>query len=205
MPYSEAPLAVLERAGMLLEGHFSIGEAHTSSVIVRDRLFADPMAASSLCIDIAQAYKDEPVDVVAGPAPRATNLIQFTAKALYICQDQKRQVRAAYGLKTKREPTEYRFSETMQSLLGKKRVLVVVDFMKSGDTARAFIKSVRNAGGTVVGVACICQRKALRAEDLGVPRYLALVHKEDETWPAKRCRLCRARKNRIPLQPSPTE
>lgn len=203
MTYSEDPLSVLERAGMLQGGHFSLGELHTSSVIVRDKLFADTMASSSLCIDIAQHFRDEHIDIVAGPAPRATNLIQFTAKSMFIVQDQKRPVRGVYGLKNGKEPATYRFPDTFLPMLMKARVLVVVDFMKSGDTARAFIQSVRQAGGIVVGAACICQRIKITHEDLGVARFLSLVHKEDETWPADDCPLCR--KKEIPLQPSPNE
>lgn len=203
MPRSESPTALLHRAGMLSDGHFSLGDLHTSSVIVRDRLFADSMASSLLCIDIAQYFQDEHVDAVAGPAPRASNLVQFTGKAMYICQDQKRPVYSVYGLKTDHGPAAYRFPETLLPFLQKKRVLVVVDFMKSGDTVRAFIRSVREAGGIVVGAASICQRKALSAEDLGVPRFISLVHKVDETWPVATCPLCI--KGILPVIRSPNE
>ncbi len=203
MPYSETPPAVLERAGMVQDGHFALGNLHTSSVIVRDLLFADSMAASTLCIDIAQHFRDEHIDVVAGPAPRATNLMQFTAKSMYICQDQKRPVRCVYGLKASKEPIAFRFPDTFLPLLKGKRVLVVVDFMKSGDTVRSFIKATRAAGGFVVGVACVCQRVAITSKDLDIPRLFSLVSKANETWEASHCPICR--EGRIPLAPSPNQ
>lgn len=203
VPHSESPAAVLARAGMISDGHFSLGDLHTSSVIVRDRLFADSIASSLLCIDIAQHFREEHIDAVAGPAPRASNLVQFTGKAMYICQDQKRPVYSVYGLKTGTEPATYRFPETLLPYLNNKRVLVVVDFMKSGDTVKAFIQSVRDVGGIVVGAASICQRKKMTAEDLGVPRFISLVTKANETWPADDCPLCR--KGLIPLVRSPNE
>jgi len=203
MSYSESPTDLLQRAGMISDGHFSLGDLHTSSVIVRDQLFANSMTSSLLCIDIAQYFQYEHVDTVAGPAPRASNLVQFAAKAMYICQDQKRPVYSVHGLKVGEEPSEYHFSEAFLPYLQKKRVLVVVDFMKSGDTMRGFIQAVRDAGGVVVGAASICQRKKTTAEDIGVPRFLSLVHKLDETWPVNDCPLCK--KGILPLQRSPNE
>ncbi len=203
MPYSESPFSVLTRAGMISDGHYSLGDLHTSSVIVRDRLFADSTASSLLCIDIAQFFRDEHVDVVAGPAPRASNLVQFTSRSMQICQDQKRKVHSAYGLKAEDRKNAFYFPETFLPYFENKRVLVVVDFVKSGDTTRAFIKAVRDAGGYVVGAASICQRRVMTAEDLGVPRFFSLVTKEDETWPIADCPLCK--QGLLPLLRSPNE
>lgn len=72
-----------------------------------------------------------------------------------------------------------------------KRVLVVEDILTTGGSVRSTVEAVRIIGGTVLGVAALCNRGTSTAESLDVPKLNQLVTMDLETWDGADCPLCR--------------
>jgi orotate phosphoribosyltransferase len=74
-----------------------------------------------------------------------------------------------------------------------KRVLVLDDILTTGTSARRTVAAVRDDGGFVVGVGCICNRSggAVTADTLDVPQLQALLDLDLVTYAEDDCPLCR--------------
>jgi orotate phosphoribosyltransferase len=73
-----------------------------------------------------------------------------------------------------------------------KRVLVVDDIVNTGLSLRQTAEAVRQAGGQVVGAACLVNRGNVDAAGLGVDRFEYLLEYKIPAWPASECKLCQA-------------
>jgi orotate phosphoribosyltransferase len=76
-------------------------------------------------------------------------------------------------------------------LVAGRNVLDVDDVVNTGFSIGGVIAAVRASGGAVDAAACVCNRGALTAEDLGVKRLIALADIRLESWPREECPLCR--------------
>ena len=68
-----------------------------------------------------------------------------------------------------------------------RRVLVVDAVVNTGYSLRGAVEVVRDAGGDVVGAACVVNRGS--APDVGAP-LTTLLDYFLESWPAEACPLC---------------
>lgn len=75
MSRSERPEAVLQRYGVILDGHFVLKSGkHSAKYINKDEIYTDAMTVASLCIDLALPFRDDKhtpntlVETVIGPA-----------------------------------------------------------------------------------------------------------------------------------------
>jgi orotate phosphoribosyltransferase len=72
-----------------------------------------------------------------------------------------------------------------------KRVLIVDDIVNTGLSLQQTAEAVREAGGQVIGAACLVSRGNVEAAGLGVDRFAYLVEVKIPAWPASQCQLCR--------------
>jgi orotate phosphoribosyltransferase len=79
-----------------------------------------------------------------------------------------------------------------------KRVLVVDDIVNTGLSLRQTGEAVRQAGGQVVGAACLVNRGNIDAAGLGVCRFGYLLEYKIPAWSASECKLCQAG---VPINP----
>lgn len=87
-----------------------------------------------------------------------------------------------------------------------KNVLVVGDFLTTGEEARKLIETVRTDGGKVIGVGVLSNCARVLPKDLAkIPKLVALTSLELNSWSKGRCPIClRAEKemankrNRLP-------
>jgi len=138
-------LAYLKKDGLLQEGHYVFPSGRHSAVLLnRDRLLANPTAASHMGYALAKAFFTEKVDVVASPSIWGGGLAQWVAYFL--------EPRASVIYATPGASGEFRIATNLTGLIDGKRVLLVDNIMLSGRTMDAFSATVQQVGGEVIGV-----------------------------------------------------
>lgn len=78
-------------------------------------------------------------------------------------------------------------------LIAGKRCLIVEDIINSGSTVVKTRDAVVAAGGTVIGVGCLCNRSSERvtAQTLGVQELFSLLNLNMEMFPEDNCPICK--------------
>jgi orotate phosphoribosyltransferase len=170
----EEGLALLERAGAVLSGHFELTSGRHSDVYVQKaRVMEDPRITMELAREIVSWYPGE-IDVVVAPAVGAIALgfavaLEAGARSIFV----------------EREDGEMRLRRGFE-LRPSERALVVEDVVTTGGSARDVYGLVRRSGAGTVGVAALVDRST---EDVGLP-LRAVARIEARTWDPEDCPLC---------------
>lgn len=186
---SHKTLNILEQVGAIITNSHIVYTSgrHGSSYINKDALYPHTAETSQVCSFIAAQFADDMIDVVAGPTVGGVILSQWVAHHLH--KQAGRSVVAVYA--EQQGDTHQRvFRRGYDALLAGRRVLVVEDVLTTGGSARGVVEAVRACGGEVAGVGALCNRGAVDANTLGVPRFVALVSLSLESWDASECPLC---------------
>lgn len=139
--------SLLISSGAILRGHFLLTSGRHSDVYVEKfRILEQPHVLSRLCAEIAERFKSEAIDVVAGP----------TTGGIIIAFEVARQM----GV-----PALYVESEAGARMLRRgatvskgARVLIVDDVLTTGTSVVEVADVVQAAGGVVAGVAVLIDR-----------------------------------------------
>jgi len=172
---------LLEHTGAVRRGHFQLSSGLHSPVYVQCALLLEhPVHTARVADALAQLFAETSVDVVAAPALGGIVLgyelaRQLGARSVFVERD-------AQGKLALR-----RFS-----LNHGERVLVAEDVLTTGGSTQDTIAVMRQAGGTVIGVAAILDRSG-GAVKLDVPLRV-LMSQKLETYDPMACPLCRAGK-----------
>lgn len=190
MPKSENPLDILKDARAVMKGHFVLKSGrHASVYINKDAVYMNPKAVAILCMDMGQPFvtKDpsKRIEIVVGPAIGGVILASYTAKHLGFDGDD------VLSLFADKDGDGFVIKRGYDAFVRGKHVLVVEDIMTTGGSVRGTIQAVEAVGGTVMGVAALCNRGKLTADALGVPKLVSLVEMSFDTWVADDCELCR--------------
>lgn len=170
---------ILERLGVLQKGHFVLTSGkHSDRYMQCAKLFEHPKESEDLCRDLAASFKDESIDLVAGPALGGIIICYETARALGV-----------RNIFAERENGAMTFRRGFHVEQGQ-RVLVVEDVVTTGGSVKEVIELIKSAGGIVVGVGSVVDRSGGKA-DFGVP-FHALMSAEFDTWEADACPLCKS-------------
>lgn len=164
-----------EEAGALLRGHFVLSSGlHSDTYLNKSIVSMYPDRTERLCRALAEKARTTfgAVDVVVSPAMGAIIYGYETARWLKVPFMFVERVDGAFQLRRG------------FALKPGARVLVVEDIVSTGLSAREAVDAVANAGGVVVGLACLIDRSGGNAE-VGAPRA-ALAELNVEAWPADR-------------------
>lgn len=157
MPVDLGPM--LEASGAILRGHFVLTSGRHSGVYFEKfRVLEQPQVLSALCAEIASQFKDQRIDVVAGP----------TTGGIIVAFEVARQM----GL-----PALYVESEGGEKKLRRSatlhpdtRVLLVDDVLTTGLSLREVEALVQSHGAIVAGAAALIDRSE-REVGLSVPVF----------------------------------
>lgn len=177
---------------------------HGSAYVNKDALYPYTAAASRLCHEIAERFKNDEVKAVIAPAIGGVILSQWTAQHLtYMMGSYKvfgvyaeKEVLAIPDPENKdrkcyTETGNFVIKRGYNKLIIGKRVLVVEDVLTTGGSAKKVIEAVRAIGGTVVGLGVLCNRGGIAPQDVAdVPKLTALVNMQLDAWDEADCPLC---------------
>ena len=178
---------------LMLDGHFDYGNGyHGPAYLNPHQLLRYPSTIWRLAQDLLDVIPEDiagSVEVVAGP-PTGGALLAHTLAGLL---DSRRSLThppcsfAPFEKKGK-SPSLRPF---YQQLVKGRRVLLADDVRNTGQTVALCADRVREAGGSVVAVACICDRMEAIAE-AGVPVFPLIEYAAPPNYPVADCPLCRA-------------
>ncbi|MDO8667915.1 MAG: phosphoribosyltransferase family protein [bacterium] len=78
-------------------------------------------------------------------------------------------------------------------LVAGRKILVVEDVLTTGQSAKMVVEAVRALGGNVVGLAALCNRGGITAEQVGnPPKFVSLVNVKLDAFDEIGCPLCAA-------------
>ena len=170
-------LAIFQKAGALLEGHFLLTSGlHSPVYWEKFRVLQLPEYTSRLCELIATHYKNQGIQVVAGPTTGGVILAFETAKQLG--------VRCAIAEKD----GNTRVFRRGFSIEAGERVLIVDDILTTGGSLLEVINAVKQLNAVVAGIGVLVDRSdqeiALDAPFFSCLRSITKTYKADE------CPLC---------------
>ena len=174
---------IFKKSGAILQGHFLLTSGvHSPVYWEKSRVVQFPSYTEQLCQMIAAHFREQAVQVVAGPTTVGIILAYEVARQLG--------VRSIFAEK---DGTERTFRRGFSIDPGE-RVLIVDDILTTGGSIREVMAAVNKLGGKVIGIGVLVDRSEQKPE-FGVPLF-SCHRSETITYKPEDCPLCAAQ---IPL------
>lgn len=174
--YNEA-MEIFKGAGALTEGHFRLTSGrHSNQYMQCAQVLQYPKETEILARHLAEAFKDDKVELVVGPAMGGIIVAYEVARQLGIP-----------SIFTERQDGEMCLRRGFAIKPGQ-RVLVVEDVVTTGGSVQEVMQVVHTAGAQVVGVGVLVDRSSGMA-DFGV-KTEAVLSLNIQSWEAEQCPLC---------------
>ena len=140
-------LADLKRENLLKEGHWVFQHGgHSHGLIDRDHLLSDPVAASHMAYALAKQFFTDHIETVATPSIWGAGLALLVGNFL----DPKAKI--AYATPSENGPT---LAPQIEDLVRGRRILLVDNIIRSGETMSGFAALVERLGGEVIAIATL--------------------------------------------------
>lgn len=188
-------LGILKKVGAVITNdHFVYTSGKHGSVYVnKDAVYTHVNETSKIGKMFASKFVNKAVDVVAAPALGGIILSQWTAH--HLSKLKGKEILSVYTEKT--PDKDQVFTRGYDKLVKNKKVLVIEDLTTTGGSVKKVVKSVKKAGGKVIGVAVMINRnpKEVNSKFMGVP-FTALGVLNADAVDEKKCVLC---KKNVPI------
>jgi adenine/guanine phosphoribosyltransferase-like PRPP-binding protein len=169
----------LKRENLLKEGHWSFQYGgHSRGLIDRDHLLSDPVAASHMAYALAKHYFTDHIETVATPSIWGAGLALLVGGFL----DPKAKI--AYATPSEHGPT---LALQIEDLVRGKRLLLVDNIIRSGETMTHFHELVERLDGEVIGIATLWN---LAGPEIAGHAVFGLLNSDYEVYRDGDCPLC---------------
>jgi orotate phosphoribosyltransferase len=146
-PIDPSIIADLKRGRLLQEGHWVFQHGgHSRALVDRDHLLSDPVAAQHMAYAVAKHVFADHIETVATPSIWGAGLALLIASFL----DPKAKV--AYATPGETGPT---IAPQIEDLVRGKRILLVDNIIRSGETMTHFAELIEGQGGEIAGIAAL--------------------------------------------------
>jgi orotate phosphoribosyltransferase len=175
---------IFHQSGAILKGHFLLTSGlHSPIYWEKFQVLQYPNYTQQLCQLIADHFRQQRIQVVAGPTTGGIILAFETARQLGV-----------RGIFAEKEGAAERAFKRGFSINPGERVLIVDDILTTGSSIREVMAAVTKPGGIVIGIGVLVDRSEHRVE-FDVPLFSC--HRSiTPTYPPPDCPLCAAQ---IPL------
>ena len=176
---SDEIIQIFKDAGAILEGHFLLTSGlHSPIYWEKFRVLQYPHHTQKLCQLIAEHFKKDNVQVVAGPTTGGIILAFEVARQLGV-----------KGIFAEKEGETRVFRRGFTISPGE-RVLIVDDILTTGSSIMETMEAIKKLKGTIVGIGVLVNR-AEETKDFSVPLFSCL-RSATVTYPPAECPLCAA-------------
>lgn len=175
---------IFHQSGAILKGHFLLTSGlHSPIYWEKFRVLQYPNYTEQLCRLIADHFRSQKIQLVAGPTTGGIILAFETARQLGV-----------RGIFAEKESTGERGFRRDFNISPGERVLIVDDILTTGSSIREVMAAVNKQGGIVVGIGVLVNRSEQEVE-FGVS-FFSCYRSATLTYPPQDCPLCAAK---IPL------
>ena len=175
---------IFEKSGAILKGHFLlVSGLHSPVYWEKFRVLQSPTYTEQLCRLIANHFRKQKIQVVAGPTTGGIILAFEVARQLGV-----------RGIFAEKEGEKERAFRRGFSINPGERALIVDDILTTGSSIRQVMAAVERHGGTIVGIGVLVDRSEQKVE-FDVP-FFSCHRAETPTYQPQDCPLCAAK---IPL------
>lgn len=134
----------LRADNLLVDGHFAFRSGrHSTALLDRDRLLADPGAASRMGYALAKQFFTAHIETVAAPSIWGAGLAQWVAYFL------EPRAKVIYATPHNGVPT---IADKLHDLISGQRTLLIDNIIISGETVARFAEVLREHDGDVIGL-----------------------------------------------------
>ena len=134
----------LRADNLLVDGHFAFRSGrHSMALLDRDRLLADPGAASRMGYALAKQFFTAHIETVAAPSIWGAGLAQWVAYFL------EPRAKVVYATPNSGVPT---IAGNLHDLIAGHRILVIDNLVISGETIARFAELLKEHDGEVIGL-----------------------------------------------------
>jgi orotate phosphoribosyltransferase len=180
---SDDVLETFKTAGAIKEGHFLLASGlHSPVYWEKFRILQYPHLTERLCRLIAQHFRGQRIDAVAGPTTGGIILAFETARQL-----------GTRGIFAEKEGGVRVFRRDFE-IAPREHILVVDDILTTGSSLRETMNAVAKLEGIVIGIGVLVDRSE-QDLDFNLPLFSCL-RAPATVYPAQECPLCAAH---IPL------
>ena len=177
---------LFEKSGAVLKGHFLLTSGlHSPVYWEKFQVLQYPQYTQELCRQITEHFKDQDIQVVAGP----------TTGGVILAFEVGRQLGVRGIFAEKKEGTSERSFRRGFNIAKGERVLLVDDILTTGTSVQQVIQAINDLEGKLVGIGVLVDRSD-KALDFGVPLF-SCVRSATITYKPGECPLCQAG---IPLE-----
>ena len=174
---------IFQKSGALLKGHFRLTSGlHSPVYWEKFRVLQFPNYTEPLCRMIADHFRSQKVQVVAGPTTGGIILAFEVARQLGV-----------RGIFAEKEGEERSFRRGF-TVNPDERVLIVDDILTTGSSIREVIAAVKKLRGNIIGIGVLVDRSE-QATDFGFPLF-SCHRSATVTYRPEECPLCAAK---VPL------
>ena len=174
---------IFQKSGALLKGHFRLTSGlHSPVYWEKFRVLQFPNYTEPLCRMIADHFRSQKVQVVAGPTTGGIILAFEVARQLGV-----------RGIFAEKEGEERSFRRGF-TVNPDERVLIVDDILTTGSSIREVIAAVKKLRGNIIGIGVLVDRSE-QAQDFGFPLFRC-HHAPTVAYRPEECPLCAAK---VPL------
>jgi len=174
---SDEVLEIFKAAGAVKEGHFMLASGlHSPVYWEKFRILQYPHLTEKLCHLIAQHFKEQKIDVVAGPTTGGIILAFETARQLGV-----------RGIFAEKEGGVRVFRRDFEIVPGE-HILIVDDILTTGSSLRETISAVDKLGGIVVGIGVLVDRSEENL-DFNLP-FFGCLRAPTTVYSPQECPLC---------------
>ncbi len=174
---------IFQKSGALLKGHFQLTSGlHSPVYWEKFRVLQYPSYTEQLCRMIADHFRSQKVQVVAGPTTGGIILAFEVARQLGV-----------RGIFAEKEGEERSFRRGF-TVNPDERVLIVDDILTTGSSIREVIAAVKKLRGNIIGIGVLVDRSE-QATDFGFPLF-SCHRSATVAYRPEECPLCAAK---VPL------
>lgn len=172
-------MQLFRKAGAILDGHFLLASGlHSPVYWEKFKVLQYPRYTTELCSLIADYFKKDNVQVVAGPTTGGIILAYEVARQLNV-----------RGIFAEKEGDKREFRRGFSINPGE-RVLIVDDILTTGNSIIEVMEAVNRLQGEIIGIGVLVDR-AEHQKNFDVPLFSCL-RVQTETYKPLECPLCTA-------------
>jgi orotate phosphoribosyltransferase len=170
---------LFEKSGAVLQGHFLLTSGlHSPVYWEKFQVLQYPQYTQELCRQIAEHFKGEDIQVVAGP----------TTGGVILAFEVGRQLGVRGIFAEKKEGTNERSFRRGFNIAKGERVLLVDDILTTGGSVQQVVDAIKKLEGKLVGIGVLVDRSD-KPIDFGVPLF-SCVRSATVAYKPEECPLC---------------